>query len=545
MRNSGMRSAPSPLRPAKYQLVALSKLLLADLGGVLVCDGVGVGKTISAAYVAKYCTDQRHTNSLVVCPPTLVDKWLFELKSKFDLVAHSIRSREEWETAELEQRADNQDARVYVLPFSQLRIRPTFRFDALIVDEIHNFRNPATRGWESLSALARLARLHVGLSATPVNNSESDLAAILSLVLPKFGRIVMEAIVADAWASHDLDLLSPIMTRFTKAQIGGGFVRRVTHDISVEYPEAYATQVRRLVEDKSKSGSSRSGYPLESVTFYREAASSPASFSKSIGRTVTLVPDPKLERLRRLLAELPSRVLVFCQFTQTAEYLCREIQEKTTFLLTGDVPVLEREGIINRFRETSDSALVLTSVGSEGLDLQFCDALVNYDLTWNPMVLEQRIGRVDRIGQDKDRVDAFNFHVSGSIDDRIMRVLSEKLGRIAWTPLAVAPLQTGAAEMFDEEVLKREVGDANQLATTLRLTDRIHFEDEPIIELIDLAACDPARLGRMRPLEWIRKDTNEWNAWSESNAVNLGRLTELLDSYSKIGTTDEDCDQRP
>lgn len=534
-----MRSAPSALRPARYQLVALSKLLLTDLGGVLVCDGVGVGKTISAGYIIKHCIDQRRANSLVVCPPGLVDKWRFELKTKFELTAHSIRNKEEWETAELEQRSHDFHPRVYVLPYSQLSLRPSFQIGALIVDEIHNFRNPATQGWRNLTELARPIPLHAGLSATPINNSEADLAALLAIVIPQYGKLVMDAIVADAWASHDLDLLSPVMTRFTKDQIGSGFVRRETVDVSVEYPGSYTARVRRLVQERSKTTESEEGYPLESITFYREAASSPVSFSKSIGEEVMVVPDAKLERLKGLLAEIPGRVLVFCQFTLTAEYLCKELDGRSTFLLTGDVPVLDREALIARFRETPNGILVLTAVGSEGLDLQFCDTLVNYDLHWNPMVLEQRIGRIDRIGQEKTRVRAFNFHVRGSIDDRIITVLADKLGRIAWTPLAVSPIPPETRGLFDERSLDKEFAQAEQLATTLELTGKIHFQDLPIAELVDLSACDPERLGKMKPLEWIIKEAPEWSVWSSSNSRNVTRLTELLERYSELIDSNE------
>jgi SNF2 family DNA or RNA helicase len=108
-------------------------------------------------------------------------------------------------------------------------------------------------------------------------------------------------------------------------------------------------------------------------------------------------------------------MLVFCEFTETARLLSSALEGRRTFMITGELPVWRRSEVLDAFREAADGILVMTSVGSEGLDLQSCSVLVNYDLTWNPMRLEQRIGRVDRIGQPKPEVTVHNFVVSGSI----------------------------------------------------------------------------------------------------------------------------------
>jgi len=89
--------------------------------------------------------------------------------------------------------------------------------------------------------------------------------------------------------------------------------------------------------------------------------------------------------------------LVFCEFEETTKEISDAISERPSFLMTGATAVFDREALVADFRRTADGVLVMTSVGAEGIDLQFCSTLINYDLTWNPMVLEQRIGRIDRI----------------------------------------------------------------------------------------------------------------------------------------------------
>ena len=95
MRNSGKKFETSAIIPASYQLVPLLKILENQSKCVLISDGVGVGKTISAAYILTYCNAATKRPSLVVTPPVLVDKWVLELKNKFNIKSIPIRTRED------------------------------------------------------------------------------------------------------------------------------------------------------------------------------------------------------------------------------------------------------------------------------------------------------------------------------------------------------------------------------------------------------------------------------------------------------------------
>ena len=111
------------LRPAPYQLVALSKLLRGQTGGLLIADGVGVGKTISAGYIADWALTRIGGNVLIVCPPGLIEKWRLEMRQKFGIQANPIRSQEELVTARAESRQASRGF-VYLLPSSRLRPPP-------------------------------------------------------------------------------------------------------------------------------------------------------------------------------------------------------------------------------------------------------------------------------------------------------------------------------------------------------------------------------------------------------------------------------------
>lgn len=143
--------------------------------------------------------------------------------------------------------------------------------------------------------------------------------------------------------------------------------------------------------------------------------------------------DAKFEELLRIINKVVvnenKKLIVFALFKKTLKYLDIRLNIKgiKTAIIHGDVD--DRISEIERFK-TDDSVKILLSseVGSEGLDMQFCDALVNYDLPWNPMVVEQRIGRIDRFGQKSPIVNIYNLVVKDSIQEDIYTRLLDRIG---------------------------------------------------------------------------------------------------------------------
>ena len=127
--------------------------------------------------------------------------------------------------------------------------------------------------------------------------------------------------------------------------------------------------------------------------------------------------------------EAAAKVIVFSSFKPTLHYLQDRLREEgvAAEVLHGSVK-RSRAAILARFRDASDVRVLLSSeVGSEGVDLQFAAIVVNYDLPWNPMRLEQRIGRVDRLGQTKEKVTILNLIYADTVDRRIYDRLYERL----------------------------------------------------------------------------------------------------------------------
>jgi superfamily II DNA or RNA helicase len=147
-------------------------------------------------------------------------------------------------------------------------------------------------------------------------------------------------------------------------------------------------------------------------------------------------PDSKFEQFINILQGLRKqekrlKIMVFAFFKDTLRYLKRRLNEEgfKCDIISGDVHPLERTKIIDKFKENIDFEILLSSkVGSEGLDFQFCDILFNYDLPWNPMEVEQRIGRLDRIGQESKVIRIYNFWIEGTIEQRILDRLYTRIG---------------------------------------------------------------------------------------------------------------------
>ncbi|HCY41235.1 MAG TPA: hypothetical protein DHV48_07765 [Prolixibacteraceae bacterium] len=143
--------------------------------------------------------------------------------------------------------------------------------------------------------------------------------------------------------------------------------------------------------------------------------------------------DAKFEALLTIIKKLTTqenkKLIVFALFKNTLKYLNVRLKKIGVgcAIIHGDID--DRTSVIERFKRSNDIKVLLSSeVGSEGLDMQFCDVLVNYDLPWNPMVVEQRIGRIDRFGQESPIVNIYNLVVKDSIQEDIYTRLLDRIG---------------------------------------------------------------------------------------------------------------------
>ncbi|MBR4546934.1 MAG: DEAD/DEAH box helicase family protein [Paludibacteraceae bacterium] len=144
-------------------------------------------------------------------------------------------------------------------------------------------------------------------------------------------------------------------------------------------------------------------------------------------------PDAKINYLDKIIKEVfadgRKKLIIFALFRKTLNYLRIRLSKLgyTCAMIHGGIQ--NRELVLEAFEHNDNIQILLSSeVGSEGLDMQFCNSMVNYDLPWNPMVVEQRIGRIDRFGQQSPIVHIYNFIVAGSIQEDIYTRLLDRIG---------------------------------------------------------------------------------------------------------------------
>ena len=468
-----------------------------------------------------------------------MNKWKLELEYRFGFRSTRVDSVEEFKTMEDE---INLVPRVkhpscYIIPnslFHRFKLRSQTTVPVVVFDEIHNYRNPDTRWHRTALSFSGRGNYRVGLTATPINNGLDDLVSEFNILIPDAKRHALETTVQDMWVAEKKRILNPFITRFVKEKLGIHFAHRMIQSVVVEYPTTYTNEVMGLIRARSRNRSM-----LDKITHFRMAASSPSAISKALHTEYTLFhPDPKIEELKKVMAVgNHPRWIVFCEFLETARLIARSLDGMETFLVTGDTPSLDRQDILEDFRETENSVLIMTSVGSEGIDLQFCDALVNYDLHWNPMKLEQRIGRIDRVGQNKDVIYVANLIVSGSIDERVASVIMKKLRLVKNSPFSVETLFGNIRElkavkpMFDVEVLDHELEEGEELVNAVSLSGQILADDYQILPRIDLGFCDPSRLqiGVGKDTPWISNegDKSSWLREIESDATHFKDILEF------------------
>jgi len=306
----------------------------------------------------------------------------------------------------------------------------------------------------------------------------------------------------------------------------------------VKFPESYTSTVNGVLQ-KTARGTNI----YEVITYLRMAASCPTVFLKKFRKLPRHgFEDPKLKLVRSVLRiSAVSHWLVFVEFEGTAKYLASVIREKPVFLITGQTPMFERDDIIESFRLSKEGVLVLTPVGGEGLDLQFCQGVINYDLHWNPMKIEQRIGRIDRIGQTKTDIEIVNIRVIDSIDDRVLRVIAKKLTLTEKSIFATGDIvlpkggTLGTANPLQNRAVESELDESKRLLSALRYSDEIGQEDYELLNSVDLTYCITSNLkdaAVASPLKtvWL-KPRDSSDRWRDNIETTAAQFLSTLQGY--------------
>jgi SNF2 family DNA or RNA helicase len=450
--------------PFPYQLKAAQTVLRRFRGRGLLCDEVGLGKTIEAGLILKeYMLRGLARKVLIITPPGLVRQWQEEMESKFliDFVTHDDERFQE---------AGEEAWRQFDLVIASLTTarRPEHRevitkihYDLVIIDEVHHLKNRNTVSWKFANALQKKYLLL--LTATPVQNKLNELYNLITLLKP--GQLKTErefrrqfVVRGDPRLPKNRgvlrELLADVMVRNARSQVNITLPPRRAHTIRLRLSrpeqELY-TAVSEFVRQAFPTASSAGRFTLqllqreigssavavrptlERLAGSRDRAIAPlspaqrAELGRLADKAVAVSHQSKAEALLRLLAASEEKVIIFTHFLATLDYLAQLIEEAGYPFVTyhGGLTRAQKDAAVEAFAGPA-RIFLSTEAAGEGRNLQFCRRMVNFDLPWNPMRIEQRVGRIHRIGQTRE-VDIYNLCAEGTIEDYILDILDSKI----------------------------------------------------------------------------------------------------------------------
>jgi superfamily II DNA or RNA helicase len=552
---------PSGLRAARtaridllpHQLEPALAIVLGRGSRLLLADGVGLGKTIQAGLiVAELRARGMAERVLILTPAGLRDQWAAELLTRFRVKTAIVDFRDvryrvaslpvgmnPWSTVPVAIASVD-----FVKRPEVLRSVLSCRWDVLIVDEAHGTAPDGDRH-AAVSALASLAAYVVLVTATPHNGDRHAFSALCRT------------------GSHADPLL---VFRRTKADVGLGTARRV-HRLHVR-PGAAEIRMHALLAEFTRTvrlehRSEDIWLPLS--VLYKRALSSARSLALSVERRLAALTsaghdggfqldlpladqggeldahdqaprwtadlalgnvaheqrllsalaeaaraavahESKLSVIRRLLDRIAEPIVIFTEFRDTLLHL-RDVLRRPVAILHGGLTREERTAALDQFARGERQLLLATDAAGEGLNLHDrCRIVINLELPWNPMRLEQRIGRVDRIGQRRT-VHAFHLIARDTGESRLLERLKARI--------ALARHDIGAANPIeeDERAIARAVIDgyvdrdpAGRVAPSSAFEWRAVDTDRLAVDLDAEARAEVSRLRLGRALADERDD---------------------------------------
>ena len=430
-----------------YQIETVKKVLKYFRGRVLLCDEVGLGKTIEAGMVIKeYLMRNMVRNVLILTPSALVSQWKEEMETKFGI---DFMTTDDMEASGDPEKFWKKKFLIVSLNLAKSKrnmpVVTRHFYDLVVVDEAHHLRNRTTLAWKLINQIQK--RFILLLSATPLQNNLIELFNLITLLKP--GQFKTEKLFRQEYlmkgnlrkpSNQDKmrELLRDVMIRNTRSVIDLKLPRRFATTLRIEPAEMERKIYQGLNDYLRKDGLNR----LTLNLLLREAGSSPFALKESLLQ----LPGEERERQRiiewvdnleevskgKVLLELvrknsEDKKVIFTQYVKSLEYITDLFKRNGIrhVIFKGTLTAKGKNAAIEQFRDEVP-ILVSTESGGEGRNLQFCNTMINFDLPWNPMRIEQRIGRLHRIGQTRD-VFVFNLSVKGTLEDYVIDLLDNKI----------------------------------------------------------------------------------------------------------------------
>lgn len=439
------------LTPLPHQMDTARRVLFEMSGRAILADEVGLGKTIEAGLILKeYMVRGLVSKVLILVPASLVLQWVRELNSKFGIPAIAQKKAYSWQNEVVVASMDTAKRD----PHKDMLLNTDY--DMIIIDEAHKLKNKKTTNYQFMLKLRK--KYCLLLTATPVQNDMSELFNLINLLKPgqlgRQGDFAANFVVDKRVPKNQEQLkneLSKVMIRNRRGEGPVQFTKRNVSNVNLQLsPEEQALYdgVTSFVKDQYQEAGGNLSSMLSLVTLQREVCSSRdavfvtlVNLSKKlpldsplrdkiwelVAHIKAIKENTKAEKTMELVRNMNEKVIIFTEYRATQEYLLNYFRNNglTAVPYRGGMNRGKKDWMMDLFRGRVQ-AMIATEAGGEGINLQFCHHMINFDLPWNPMRVEQRIGRVHRLGQQND-VNIFNLSTTGTIEEHILSLLHEKI----------------------------------------------------------------------------------------------------------------------
>lgn len=445
----GVRSAAFKdlLKVPLYDYQREGALFAVKAGRSLIGDEMGLGKTVQAIAAAEIMA--RHfgvERVLVVCPTSLKHQWQREIEKFTGRTAEIISGLQPSRVAGFATTKPFFKITNYDTVHADLQFIEGWAPDLVILDEAQRIKNWSTRVARSVKKIK--SPYAIVLTGTPLENRLEELISIVQFVDlyrlgPTFKLLHQHQKTDDVGkviGYRDLDkigqTLAPVLLRRQKDQVLDQLPERIDNTLFVPM-----TEYQRTLHEEACDGVAKIVHKWRKFRFLTEAdkrrlmallqqmrMSCDSSYLLDEQSEDGLKPTEVMTVLGELLERPGTKAVIFSSWLRMHELLVKQAKKKNLghVLFHGGVPTKKRSELVEQFRNDPDCRLFFaTDAGGVGLNLQFASVIVNVDLPWNPAVLEQRIGRVHRLGQ-KQTVRVVNFVAKGTIEEGMLGVLKFK-----------------------------------------------------------------------------------------------------------------------
>jgi SNF2 family DNA or RNA helicase len=437
------------LTPLPHQLETAQQVIENMNGKAILADEVGLGKTIEAGLILKeYMIRGLVKKVLILVPASLVTQWAFELNSKFFIPAVTQRKSYVWDQCDVVVSSIDTAKRS---PHREIIYEQDY--DLIIIDEAHKLKNNKTKNYEFVQSLKK--KFCLLLTATPIQNRIEEIFNLVSLLKP--GHLGNETTFyekyrRDSRSLHDdehlKELVNKVMIRNRRADTGIEWTKRHVETIPIELTTPERELYDAIINLRSE-GDWVQASAFSIMTLQREACSSreavfytlknmlqkrenpSQAFEEQIQYIITKVEaiqqNSKAKKALEIIQKVNDKVIIFTEYRATQLYLQWFLKQHgiSSVPFRGGFKRGKKDWMRELFQKNMQ-VLIATEAGGEGINLQFCNHIINFDLPWNPMRLEQRIGRIHRLGQEKD-VMIYNFAIKNTVEEHILKLLYEKI----------------------------------------------------------------------------------------------------------------------